>query len=98
MPLEEAASVAAKENTFDLIALDEALTKLAAVDPQQARVLELKYFSGSSLEETAEAPRISRAAVARDWNVARAWLHREMTRLKVQVSGFGFRFSNRLEI
>ncbi|MCA1624636.1 MAG: sigma-70 family RNA polymerase sigma factor [Acidobacteria bacterium] len=80
MPLEEAVSVAVEEKAFDLIALDEALTKLAAVDPQQARVVELKYFSDLSLEETAEALRISRATAAREWNVARAWLRRELTR------------------
>lgn len=79
-PLEAAMSVAVDEKAIDLIALDEVLTRLAAIDSQQARVVELRYFSGLSLEETAEVLNISRATTAREWNVARAWLHREMTR------------------
>ena len=79
--LEDAETLAAgKANTIDLIALDEALSKLATRDRQQARVVELKYFGGLSLEETAEALRVSRATVARDWETARAWLHRELTK------------------
>ncbi len=79
--LEEAETLAAgKANTIDLIALDEALSKLATRDRQQARVVELKYFGGLSLDETAEALRVSRATVARDWETARAWLHRELTK------------------
>ena len=80
LPLEEAEQVAAKEKAVDLIALDEALDKLAERDTQQARVVELRYFSGLSLEETAEALHVSRATVARDWEAARAWLHRELTK------------------
>ena len=78
LSLEEATLVAAKEKGVDLIALDEALNKLAKFDAQQARVVELRYFSGLSLEETAEALHVSRATVARDWEAARAWLHREL--------------------
>ncbi len=63
---------------MDLIALDEALDKLAERDAQQARVVELRYFSGLSLDETAEAMHISRATVARDWQMAKAWLLREI--------------------
>ena len=80
LSLEDATLVAAKEKGIDLIALDEALNKLAKFDAQQARVVELRYFSGLSLEETAEALHVSRATVARDWEVARAWLHRELTK------------------
>jgi RNA polymerase sigma factor (TIGR02999 family) len=80
LSLEEATQLAAKEKGVDLIALDEALDKLAARDEQQARVVELRYFSGLSLEETAEALHVSRATVARDWEAARAWLHRELTK------------------
>jgi len=80
LSLEAAMSVAADESSVDLIALDEALTRLAEIDLQQARVVELRYFSGLSLEETAEALHISRATAAREWNVARAWLRRELTR------------------
>ncbi len=80
LSLEDATLVAAKEKGIDLIALDEALNKLAKFDAQQARVVELRYFSGLSLEETAEALHVSRATVARDWEAARAWLHRELTK------------------
>ena len=80
LPLEAAKLVADDEKGVDLMALDEALTRLAAMDEQQARVVELRYFGGMSLEETAEALHISRATVARDWDVAKAWLRRELTR------------------
>lgn len=81
MSLEKAATLVAKdEKGVDLIALDEALNKLTLFDEQQTRVVELKFFGGLSLEEIAEALRISRATVARDWEAARAWLHRELTK------------------
>lgn len=80
LPLEEAMLVVVDEKDVDLIALDEVLTRLEAVDEQQARVVELRHFSGLSLEETAEALKISRATAARDWAMAKAWLHRELTR------------------
>lgn len=80
LSLEDATLVAAKETGVDLIALDEALNRLAKFDKQQARIVELKYFSGLSLEETADALHISRATVARDWETARAFLHRELTK------------------
>src|SRR5882724_2823267 len=72
--------VASKEKGIDLVALDEALDKLSERDKQQASVVELRYFSGLSLEETAEVLHVSRATVARDWESARAWLHRELTK------------------
>ncbi len=78
LPLEEAMTVAAEETPVDLIALDEALNKLAERDEQQARVVELRYFSGLTLEETAEALHISRATVANDWSMAKVWLYREL--------------------
>lgn len=80
IPLEEAMLAAAGQADVDLLALDEALTRLAEVDPLQVRIVELRYFCGFSLEETAETLGISRATVARDWIMAKAWLHREMTR------------------
>jgi len=81
LSLEEALQVQAKdENSVDLIALDEALTRLAEIDSQQARVVELRYFADLSLEATAEALHISRATAARDWSVAKAWLLRELSR------------------
>jgi len=79
--LDEAALVvAANEKSIDLIALDEVLNRLAIKDEQQARVVELRYFSGLSLEETAEVLKISRTTAARDWAMAKAWLHRELTK------------------
>jgi RNA polymerase sigma factor (TIGR02999 family) len=80
LSLEAATLVAAEEKGVDLIALDEALTKLAARDEQQTRAVELRYFGGLSLEETAAILHVSRATVARDWEAARAWLHRELTK------------------
>jgi RNA polymerase sigma factor (TIGR02999 family) len=62
----------------DLPALDEALTRLAALDPQQARIVELRFFGGLSVEETAAAIGVSPATVKRHWSVARAWLAREL--------------------
>lgn len=81
LPLEEAALVVSEERSVDLVALDEALTRLAKFDEQQARIVELRYFSGLSIEETAEVLRISHATVKSDWNVAKAWLHHEITRV-----------------
>lgn len=80
LQLDESLTVAANEKTVDLIALDEALKKLAEIDEQQTKIVELRYFSGLSLEETAEALHISRSTAAREWAMARAWLHRELTR------------------
>jgi len=64
----------------ELIALDEALTALAAFDERKARVVEMKFFGGLSVEETAAVLKISSRSVMRDWNLARAWLMREMAR------------------
>jgi RNA polymerase sigma factor (TIGR02999 family) len=80
LSLEAAEPLASNEKSVDLIALDEALTRLAMFDQQQSRVVELRYFSGLSLEETATILHISRATAAREWNMAKAWLHRELTR------------------
>jgi RNA polymerase sigma factor (TIGR02999 family) len=66
------------ERALDLVALDRALTRLAAVDPQQARIVEMRFFGGLSIEETADALSISPATVKRDWTMAKAWLLREL--------------------
>ena len=63
----------------DLLALHEALEKLAALDPDQARLVELRYFGGLTIEETAEALSVSPATVKREWVLARAWLRRELS-------------------
>ena len=64
----------------NIIALDECLTALAAVDPQQSRVVELRFFAGMSVDESAEVLGISASTVKREWRMARAWLLREMQR------------------
>lgn len=63
---------------IDLIALDMALNKLADKDARLAKIVELRYFSGLTVEETAEVLKISTMTVKRDWNVAKAWLHKEI--------------------
>lgn len=68
------------EGSPDILALDEALHRLHELDPRQAKVVELRYFGGLSVEETAAALGTSPATVKRDWTVARAWLHRELQR------------------
>jgi RNA polymerase sigma factor (TIGR02999 family) len=80
LPLDEAMLAVADDRSVDLIALDEALNKLAKKDQQQSRIVELRYFGGLTLEETAEALHISRATVANDWSMAKVWLYRELTR------------------
>ena len=69
-----------REASIDLVALDEALTRLALIDPQQARIVELRFFGGLTVEEAAEALGISPATVKRSWSVARAWLRRELSK------------------
>ena len=64
----------------DLVALDHALTALASFDERKCRVVELRFFGGLSVAETAEALAVSVETVARDWRLAKAWLHRELTR------------------
>jgi RNA polymerase sigma factor (TIGR02999 family) len=73
------AEVAAKDQDLDVVALDEALERLARIDEQQSRVVELRFFSGLSVEETAEVMGISKSTVKRDWSMAKAWLHRELS-------------------
>ena len=68
----------AKKPEVDLLALHEALEELAVIDPQQSRVVELKFFGGLSIEETAEVLGIGHATVERDWKMARAWLRRRL--------------------
>ena len=73
------AQVLAKDQEVDVVALDEALDRLAKLDEQQSRIVELRFFSGLTVEETAAALSISPATVKRDWSMAKAWLHRELT-------------------
>jgi RNA polymerase sigma factor (TIGR02999 family) len=67
-----------KQPEIDLLALNEALDELTILDPQQAQIVELKFFGGLSIEETAEVLGISHATVERDWKMARAWLRRQL--------------------
>ena len=80
LPLDEtlAGTIAAPEEDVDLEVLDDALARLAEVDKQAVRVVELRYFAGLTLEETAAVLGISTATVKRDWAMARAWLYREL--------------------
>jgi RNA polymerase sigma-70 factor, ECF subfamily len=80
----EEASIVSKARPADVVDLDEALTRLAELDAQQARLVELRFFAGLSVEETAEVMEISPATVKRHWNVAKAWLARELARRPVQ--------------
>lgn len=79
LPLEDA-TMLSRGKDVDVVALDEALKALAQIDPRKAQVVELRFFGGLSFEETAELLQLSAVTVSRDWNTARAWLHREMKR------------------
>ena len=76
--LSDALAVAADPESM-LAPLDDALTRLEALDPQQARIVELRYFAGLSIEETAKALDMSPATLKRRWSLARAWLFRELS-------------------
>lgn len=77
--LEETAVVVGSRPA-ELVALDDALNALARLDPRKAQVVEMRFFGGLSVEETAEVLKISPVTVMRDWNTAKAWLYRELTR------------------
>jgi RNA polymerase sigma factor (TIGR02999 family) len=79
LSFEDAMEPAVNED-LDLVALDDALQLLARTDPQQSRIVELRYFAGLKIDETAEVLQISPATVKRDWTVAKAFLKREMLR------------------
>jgi RNA polymerase sigma factor (TIGR02999 family) len=64
----------------DLVALDDALNTLAAMDPRKSKVIELRFFGGLTAEETAEVLKVSPDTILRDWKLAKIWLHRELTR------------------
>jgi RNA polymerase sigma factor (TIGR02999 family) len=79
LSLDEAVSFA-NQREIDLIALDEALKELELLDPQQTRIVELRFFGGLSIEDTAEALRVSPATVKRDWSTAKLWLRRQLSK------------------
>ncbi len=77
--LEDAANVS-DERATELVALDDALRVLAAIDPRKSQLVELKYFGGLTIEETADVLGVSTPTVERDWRTAKIWLHREITK------------------
>jgi len=83
--LDEAAALSV-ERASDLIAVDDVLNRLSELDPRKGRVVELRFFGGLSVEETAEVLQISPNTVLRDWRTAKAWLHRELS-----TSGVAYR-------
>ena len=76
----EEALIVSGERDADIVALDEALTSLAELDPRKARIVELRFFGGLSVEETAEVVGVAPVTVMREWNKAKLWLHRELDR------------------
>ena len=76
--LSEATAIDTRHNP-DLVALDDALTRLEKLDPRQTRIVELRFFGGLNLEETAEVLKVSVSTVRRDWRMAQAWLHQQMS-------------------
>ena len=78
LSLDEVADIALEPDS-NLLKLDEALNELAKIDPRQSRIVELRYFGGLTIEETAEVISVSPATVKREWMMARAWLHQEIT-------------------
>jgi RNA polymerase sigma factor (TIGR02999 family) len=77
VPLEEAAVVGGRRSA-DLVALDDAMKALAQLDPRKVQVVEMRFFGGLSVEETAEVLKVSTVTVMRDWSTAKAWLYREL--------------------
>jgi RNA polymerase sigma factor (TIGR02999 family) len=76
--LDEAPDPAGKKTNLDLLALDDAMVQLAALDSRQCKIVELRFFGGLSIEEAAEAVKISPATAKREWATARLWLHRAL--------------------
>lgn len=83
MSLDEAIAVS-NENTHHVLMMDELLNRLASLDPKESRIVELRFFGGLTVEETAEVMGISPASVKREWSVAKAWLLREIAKLPTQ--------------
>jgi RNA polymerase sigma factor (TIGR02999 family) len=83
----EESLVVSQERDADLSALDEALDALAVFDPRMARVVELRFFGGLTVEESAEVLKVSTDTVTRDWNAAKAWLYRELSRKNSHDTG-----------
>ena len=80
LPLENALTIRVSETDFDLVEIDEALNRLAAKEAHLAKIVELRFFSGLDVVETAEVLGVSESTIKRDWQMAKAWLHRELMR------------------
>ena len=74
------AMVVSQERAAEVVALDDALKELADIDPQQSRIVELRFFGGLTIEETAEVLHLSPATIKREWQTARAWLYHELAK------------------
>jgi len=74
------ALVVSQQKASEVVALDEALTELALLDPQQSRIVELRFFGGLTVEEAAEVMHVSPATIKREWSTAKAWLYRELAK------------------
>lgn len=81
------ALVVSQERSSDLVAIDDALNALSKTDPRKGQVVELRFFGGLSVEETAEVLRVSQQTVLRDWKLAKMWLLRELSREKLHEPG-----------
>ena len=79
LPLDDVINLSVERAT-DLIVLDEAMTALAEIDPQKSRIVELRFFGGLSIEETAEVLGVGTATIIRQWKLAKAWLYREVSK------------------
>jgi RNA polymerase sigma-70 factor, ECF subfamily len=86
VPLDEAI-VFAPQQSSELVKLDEALDRLVQFDPRQAKIVELRFFGGLTVEETAEVMAISPKTVKRDWSIAKAWLHGELKQNHADTAG-----------
>lgn len=84
---EEAASRLIPQQSGELVKLDQALDRLAQFDPRQAKIVELRFFGGLTVEETSEVMGISPKTVKRDWSVAKAWLHGELRQTNAETAG-----------
>ena len=80
LPIENALTITVNETDFDLLALDQALNRLAIKEAHLAKIVELRFFSGLDVVETAKVLSVSESTVKRDWQMAKAWLHRELTK------------------
>lgn len=86
IPLDEAL-VFAPEQSSDLVKLDESLERLAKLDPRQSKIVELRFFGGLTVEQTADVLGISPKTVKRDWSIAKAWLHGDLKAIHDDITG-----------